>query len=250
MNRTPFYTLYSKIERKIAPQLKYSQYLYEESLQQSAGEGRVCWLDLGCGHHVLPLWRSKQETELVQKAGLVVGVDYDWPSLQKHRSIHNRVRGDISTLPFADASFDLVTANMVVEHLSRPEEQFREIRRVLKPGGVFLFHTPNAWGYTTVFARMLPEFLKAPLAQWLDGRASADVFKTYYRANTELQIRKMAQRSGLEIGGIRHIASSAKFAVVAPIAFFELLWVRLLLTPRFRQWRTNLIVKLTKPAIC
>jgi ubiquinone/menaquinone biosynthesis C-methylase UbiE len=246
MNREPLYEIYAKIERRIIPGLRYSQYLYEDALRDSL-RPNSSWLDLGCGHRVLPVWREKEEQSLVRVVQRAVGLDYDWPSLLKHRSIQMRVRGDISHLPFSDNSFDVVTANMVVEHLEEPAAQFREIRRVLKPTGMFIFHTPNANGYTTVAARMVPEFMKSGLIQMLDGRPAEDVFETHYRANTASQIRKLANENGLDVVKIRFIATTAKFAVIAPIAFLELLWIRLLLTRAFRPLRTNLIVTLRKP---
>jgi|ERR1700730_5043105 len=246
MNRSTFYRIYGKIERRLAPQLKYSQDLYHRALCENLKAG-ARWLDIGCGHHILPLWRDNEESELVARAQIVVGFDYDWPSLLKHRSIHLRVQGDISALPFDKESFDFVTANMVVEHLEHPGIQFREIHRVLKPGGIFLFHTPNAYGYTTVLARIVPETLKARLIRLLDGRAPEDVFKTHYQANTESQICRIAQLTKFEVLKVGFIASSAKFAIIAPLACFELVWIRLLLTRPLRRFRTNLIVTLAKP---
>jgi SAM-dependent methyltransferase len=247
MNRSLLYQIYEKVERRVAPTLKYSEYFYEEVLRETLGKD-VSWLDVGCGYHVLALWREDEEKKLVQKARFVVGLDVDWPSLRRHRSIKNRVRGEVSALPFREDTFDLVTANMVVEHLERPEAQFCEIRRVLKPGGVFLFHTPNAYSYPTVFARMIPERWKAWLIQLLEGRSPEDVFTTHYRANTESQIRRLSQEAGLEVAKIRYIASSAKAAVILPVAVFELLWLRLLLTRPFQLLRTNLLVTLAKPS--
>ena len=46
-------------------------------------------------------------------------------------------------LPFDDASFDLVYANFVVEHLQHPERTFAEWRRVLRPGGRLVLLTSN-----------------------------------------------------------------------------------------------------------
>jgi len=249
MNRTLLYRLYDKVEGKICPGLRYSQSFYEDALKKALREDSI-WLDLGCGHHVLPLWRGEQERELVNRARLAVGLDCDWRSLLQHRSIRNRVMGNISLLPFREGAFDVVTANMVVEHLDRPDVQYREVFRVLKPGGVFIFHTPNAYGYTTIFARLIPERLKGGLIKILDGRPPEDVFKTHYRSNTESQIRKLAHDTGFEVSIIRCVASTAKFAVILPFAFLELFWIRLLLTRPFRLLRTNLIVALTKPAAC
>lgn len=46
-------------------------------------------------------------------------------------------------LPYADASFDIVTCSEVVEHLENYRDLFRQVNRVLKPGGLFIVTTPN-----------------------------------------------------------------------------------------------------------
>lgn len=46
-------------------------------------------------------------------------------------------------LPYADATFDVVTATEVIEHLEDYRQVLREIYRVLKPGGVCILSTPN-----------------------------------------------------------------------------------------------------------
>ncbi|KRC51419.1 MULTISPECIES: class I SAM-dependent methyltransferase [unclassified Nocardioides] len=48
--------------------------------------------------------------------------------------------GDAYDLPFADASFDTVSASLVFCSLERPEAALAELARVLRPGGSFLFH--------------------------------------------------------------------------------------------------------------
>jgi SAM-dependent methyltransferase len=52
------------------------------------------------------------------------------------------VEGDAQGLPFEDASFDAVTMNFGILHLSQPEAAVAEARRVLVPGGRFAF---SAW---------------------------------------------------------------------------------------------------------
>jgi SAM-dependent methyltransferase len=48
-------------------------------------------------------------------------------------------------LPFADASFDVVVAGEMLEHVRAPEEVVAEVRRVLRPGGTFAGSVPNAF---------------------------------------------------------------------------------------------------------
>lgn len=50
--------------------------------------------------------------------------------------------GTINALPFADASLDLVAAFDVIEHVSDDQGAFREVTRVLKPGGRLIFSVP------------------------------------------------------------------------------------------------------------
>lgn len=48
-----------------------------------------------------------------------------------------------SEIPFADDHFDLIYAIEVIEHTRRPYDLFCEVYKKLKPGGMFLFTTPN-----------------------------------------------------------------------------------------------------------
>jgi SAM-dependent methyltransferase len=243
--RSSLFKVYWRMRRTIAPTLRYSQYTYEESLRRHL-KGRTRWIDIGCGHSILPTWRATEEKQLVEQCKVLVGIDYDMASLKQHPTIHWRVRGDVTKLPFQPGSFDLVTANMVVEHLDRPEEQFQEIGRLLKPRGLFLFHTPNAMGYGVMMGRLLPDGLKRRLALLLQGRKEEDVFETYYRANTESRIRALAEASGFRVAEVDIFVADAIFAMIPPIAAVELLWLRLLMTRPFRPFRTNIITVLQK----
>ena len=46
-------------------------------------------------------------------------------------------KGEIETMPFPDNSFDLVISNCVINLVPDKRQAYREIRRVLKPGGRF-----------------------------------------------------------------------------------------------------------------
>jgi SAM-dependent methyltransferase len=236
------------IQRWLAPELRYSQDYYEDILRRHVAAARS-WLDLGCGHHILPPWRIEAERDLVSTVPFLVGIDYDLPSLIKCETVPHRVRGDIAALPFRDQSFDLVTANMVVEHLSQPSHQFAEIARLLRPGGKFLFHTPNLRGYPAMISQYLPDRVKKWLALVLERRREEDVFRTFYKANTRSSIEAAASAAGLRTELFQFTCSVPVFARVPPIAFFELIYIRLLLRLRMMlPYRPTIICVLSKPA--
>lgn len=247
--RDTSFRIYWWLEKRIAPELRYAQYDYEETLFKMVPEGAK-WLDIGCGHQILPEWRHKQEQEIAARASLVVGLDYDRPSLLKHRTISARIQGDIRRLPFRENTFDIVTANMVVEHLYAPEEQFKEIERVLKPGGAFVFHTPNYYCPIVLTASLVPDRLKRAIIKILEGRKDEDIFPAYYKANTEKDIKRLSVVSGFIVEEIKLITSGghALFALFPPISVLELLYLKVIKRYSWaRHLRSNIISVLRKP---
>lgn len=247
--RDTAFRIYWWLEKRIAPDVRYAQYDYEEVLFDIV-PSRAVWLDVGCGHQLLPEWRQKQEEQLVSRVELLVGLDYDRPSLIRHRTLSSRVCGDISRLPFRDNSFDIVTANMVVEHLDDPLLQFAEIKRVLKRGGIFTFHTPNYYSPLVFMASLTPERLKRNLIKIIEGRAQEDIFPTYYRVNTERSIRQIAQELGFAVQEIKLVTSGghAVFALCPPISVMELLYIKTIKRYHLlRHLRGNIIAVLRKP---
>ena len=238
---------YRFLKNKIVPQLRYSQSIYEDVLNSAIPEN-AAWLDVGCGHHLLPPWRFEQEKELFGKASVVVGIDYDFASLLKHKTISYAVNAGADHVPFKDAFFDAATANMVVEHLDNPQIQFAEINRVLKPGARFVFHTPNESGYFAIIRRAIPERLVKKLASLLDERPADDVFEIQYKANRADKIQSLAEATNFEIEQIRYVSSDAVCSIIPPLAAAELMWIRLLMRSSLRRYRTNLIVILKKKA--
>ena len=239
--RDRLYQLSGALQRRITPGLPYSQNVFEERLRGIVGGARA-WLDLGCGHRLLPEWRGEAELDLIGRVPFVVGLDADEQAIRRHRSIRERAVGDIARLPFAPGSFDLVTANMVVEHLSDPAAQFAEVARVLSPGGRFVFHTPNADSYITRLVRVLPDPVKKTLARLSEGRPSEDVYPTFYRANDATTVEKMSAKAGLGLASIEFVPSGPAFHLVPPVLVLELVWIRQLQRrPGLARYRPTLI---------
>jgi SAM-dependent methyltransferase len=154
------------------------------------------WLDAGCGRHSLPEWR-RGEFDRLRKAGvLLFGCDVDLRALMERRDPGSVCAGALDELPFADASFDFVSANMVFEHLVMPELAVRELARVTKPEGRVLVHTVNGLHYLAWTARLTPHRFHQWIVERVEGRAGKDVYPTQYRANTVDRLRRLFERNG------------------------------------------------------
>lgn len=99
-------------------------------------------LDLGCGTGELARLLARH-----YGASRVIGADFtramldtavDSSAGRPERSRLDFARATALRLPFADASFDLVTNAFVARNLADLSVAFREVRRVLRPGGAFL----------------------------------------------------------------------------------------------------------------
>ena len=235
--------LYWVLERWIVPDLDWSENVYVRAVKRHVNE-RTRWLDLGCGHR---LWWSPGQHETAQKAAFLVGLDPDVASLKQNEVIHHRVAG--LDLPFRDASFDLVTANMVVEHLEDPVPVLQEIRRVLRPNGVCIFHTPNSQNWQIALGRRLPQWLKNMLILWSEGRVSEDVYPTWYRLNTSNDVDDLVVRAGLVPEQVIMVNTKIPGGILifGPLVVFQLLWIRITHRPALRKHRNNIIAILRRP---
>ena len=195
-------------------------------------------LDLGCGRGgvVELFWRDVK---------LAAGLDPDVPSLTGHRARGMPIlRGVGERLPFASDSFDLVVSVWVLEHLKEPLSVFREVRRVLRPGGHFVFLTPNLRNPLLVLNRIgkAVPLLQTRLVSRFYGRRESDTFPVQYRANTVAALRQLANASGLEVAELRVVPDPTYLAVNGFMFTTSVLAERLM--PM--RWGVHLLGDLTK----
>jgi malonyl-CoA O-methyltransferase len=99
-------------------------------------------LDLGAG-----TGRMTSALKQRYRRALVVALDLAPGMLREARRHQHlfrrfeRVCGDAMRLPFADASVDVVVSSLMLQWCDPPDRAFAEVRRVLKPGGLFAFST-------------------------------------------------------------------------------------------------------------
>jgi SAM-dependent methyltransferase len=78
----------------------------------------------------------------------VTGLGMNADELAANERLSERVVHDLNrdtVLPYPDAGFDAVICTVSVEYLVRPFEVFREVARVLRPGGKFIVTFSNRW---------------------------------------------------------------------------------------------------------
>jgi SAM-dependent methyltransferase len=186
------------------PGWRPATHVYEALIRERLRPGQQV-LDLGCG-------RGGALEQLGAAIAHPLGLDPDYRSLAGHRLPDlPRMVATAAAIPLAAASLDLVLSSWVLEHLPDPARTFREVARVLRPGGAFVFLTPGATSPAALLNRTLH-----PLQQWLVplfyGRAEVDAFPVVYRANTRRRIEAAARAAGLTLDTFRAVKDPTYFA--------------------------------------
>lgn len=96
-------------------------------------------LDVGCGPGSITIDFAR-----LVPCGYVTGVEYVPEPLEEARALASARGitnisfqvGDIHSLPFPDNSFDIAHVHQVLQHVAHPIRALREMRRVVKPGGI------------------------------------------------------------------------------------------------------------------
>lgn len=198
-------------------------------------------LDLGAGAGIV------KEMHFRGQVARICGVDLD-PRVEKNEKLDEGKIADASNIPYADETFDVVFADNVMEHLNDPETVFSGINRVLKPGGIALFKTPNRSHYMPLIARSTPHGFHQ-FVNRLRGRDAKDTFPTYYRANSEGQVQELAARTGFEVATIELIEGRPEYLRLTFVTYvFGLLYERIVnASSLLARWRILLIAELRKP---
>jgi len=201
--------------QKKHPDWRPATVVYEQTIRRCLAPGmRV--LDLGCG-------RGGALEQLGEAVAHPIGLDPDFTSLREHRlPILPRAVGLASALPFAAESFDLILCSWTLEHVAEPERTFWEIRRVLRPGGRFIFLSPNAANPLTVLNRLLRP-LQATLVRRLYARREADTFPPVYRANTRRTLTRLMRDVGLQLEALDSIQDPTYLAFT-PVLYYVAAW--------------------------
>lgn len=118
---------------------KRARSLAEKLLHYVEGDQKSEFLDVGCGDGEVVDYIARRY------GSKVVGIDIDPVQLELARKRVNGlasvtfIEADATSLPFADASFDVVLSFGVLQHIANWEDALKEISRVLRDRGYFLY---------------------------------------------------------------------------------------------------------------
>ena len=167
-------------------------------------------LDVGCGPGTI----TEDLARLVAPGGAVLGLDAA-PEVVAHAQAASTAPGvryevgDVMALEHADASFDVVHAHQVLQHLVDPVGALREMRRVTRPGGLVAVRDAD-------YAAMT----------WFPGSAGLERWLDLYRS--------LARAGGAEPDAGRRVLSWARAAGFADVVTTASTWC--FSTPEDRQW--------------
>ena len=178
----------------------------------SSLKGTDILLDLGAGAGIIPSMNFKK------KCAEVYGVDLD-PRVMENKFLDYGCIANVSKTPYEDSSFDLVIADNLMEHLEHPVSVFKEIDRILKPGGFLIFKTPNKNHYMPLIAKMTSHAMH----RWVNkmrGRDENDTFETKYLCNSRNQVNQLLYSTSLEITKIDFFESRPEYLRFSVLTYF------------------------------
>ena len=167
--------------------------IFRQILLSKINSNSIC-LDLAAGAGIVTEMNFKSQCKEMH------GIDLD-ERIIENTFLDYPVVGNCENLPYRDCTFDIIFCDNLFEHLENPKKIFIEVSRVLKPGGKFLFKTPNRFHYMPLISYLTPHSFH----QWYNkirGREIEDTFQTFYRANSVGDIRSLAKNLPLKINKI------------------------------------------------
>lgn len=165
----------------------------------SAGDS-VLDLCSGTGEWTVPL------REAVGPTGQVIGADFSLPMLRSgadrfERTHSEEVQGDAARLPFADSSFEAVTVAFGIRNVADRDRAFREMTRVLKPGGrvVCLEFSQPPPGLLNTLYELHAKYIMPTIGGAVSGRPDAYAYlpESMKRFDNRARLAARMQEAGL-----------------------------------------------------
>lgn len=185
--------------------------IYERKIEANLSK-EFTILDAGCGATAPVL------TKFVGRCRKTIGVDLVPFQASQCQGVH-LLQNDLANIDLESSSVDLVISRSVFEHIPDVESVYKELSRVLKPGGKLIILVPNLWDYISIASYLIPNSLHKLIVEKASGRPGEDVFATYYKSNTKRSIARLAQRTGFAVSSFDYLGQYPYMCEFNPLVF-------------------------------
>ncbi len=159
---------------------------YPDILDEIKKESFHSLLDAGCGTGAMLRLLAKDIPKKDYN-----GIDLSEKMIQVAKENDKNInfkQGDCEKLPYSDASFDIVTCSMSFHHYPHVEDFFKNVYRILKPGGRFILRDMTSQNN---FILWIINHIELPLAN-LAGKGDVHCYSLK-------EVRKLAEEVGLQV---------------------------------------------------
>lgn len=185
-----------------------------------------------CSHNIVPGSRilevgpgpTNRTSQFLAALGPVTGFDID-DAVLSNTALSAAYVYDGQALPSDGSAFEACVSNYVLEHLADPATHFREVARVLAPGGIYCFRTPNSRHYVSLAARLTPHRIHLQASNWLRHLPAGcpDPYPTYHRANTRSAILRFCDADTWSVREFYYIEKEPSYGRVSRALFYPML---------------------------
>ena len=187
-------------------------------------------------------------SRLLATLGEVHGIDPD-PVIKTNESLASAAVLEGDRFPYPDGSFDACASDYCLEHVPDTAAHVAEVARVLRPGGVYVFRTPNLWHYVTLISKLTPHWFHELVANRLRNiKGGHDPYPTVYAMNTEADVRRLAAGAGLRVEELRLIEKEPSYGMSSRTLFLLFMAYERAVnsTPRAAMLRSTILAVLRK----
>jgi len=206
-------------------QTRYTDYFYKRRSGWQDGTSEfwsLCRQHIAPGSQILEVGPGPENptSRFLASLGELHGVDVD-PDARHNPHLATLGLIEDGAFPPSDASFDACVSNYVLEHVQDPVSHLREVHRILRPGGKYVFRAPNKWHYIPLVARATPHWFHAMVANELRQLPTDahEPYPTYFRLNSRSDIAACAAVAGLDVDEMRLIEKNPSYGHSSRLLF-------------------------------
>lgn len=188
--------------------------LFQQLIAENTPKANAKILEVGAGP-------TNANSDFLATLGELHGIDID-DEVRGNTALRSaEVVEPDAAYPYPDDTFDVCVSSYVVEHVSDPAVHLSQIARVLAPGGLYIFRTPNLCHPIALVTAATPHWFHTLVANRL-RRLPADAhppWPTEFKLNTRRAIRRHARDSRMEVVLLRMLEGEPSYGMSSRILF-------------------------------